>query len=288
MFPFEAFLGSELVAEAIVSHLVRARDNVKWWGKFVDHDNQVAARLIDVVGWMRLRMPAAKWKKLVAPLAGSKAKQLPSYCARLCELADDSALTTSLPRLLQRRSTEEAKKYFAEHPRGWFHDPQLFFVIGKDELLKFDTSKVKQLAKWQQLRLIDEMGTIQGPGAVRLITALAESKAAAQAAATWLEAHGGKAPPLGPEANERELEKEVRAIFTGMEKLLLTGKGDAKNERKVMDAAFARYAELRAAMGEVIPEAYFTHAFADVTRKWKADEATTKRWLDLAVEAASG
>ncbi|MFO0742485.1 MAG: WGR domain-containing protein [Labilithrix sp.] len=290
VFLFEAFLGTEVVATAIVDHLVRARDHVKWWGDFVDHHHQSAARLAPVVGWLRLRMSPAAWKKLVAPLRNSKVAKLPNYCALLNALADDKVASDELAYLLQRRDVKAAKQYFAENPKAWFHDPQFFFVAGADLLTKVDTSKLKQLAKWQQLRLIDEMGTMQGPGAVRLVSALVESRSAGAQAAAWLVAHGvevkkGAAPPA--KVNRRELEKQVLAIFTGIEKLLVAQKGDAKKERKVMDEAFAKYAELRAALDDVTPEAYFTHHFADVTPKWKVDDATAERWINLAVEAAS-
>lgn len=289
VFLFEAFLGTEAVAKVLIDHMIRARDNVKWWGHFVDHDHQAAPRLAStVVGWLRLRMPSATWKKLLAPLKGSKEAKLPKYCALLNQLADDSVASGEINILLQRRDAKAAAKYFTDYPRAWYHDPQHFFVAGADLLMKFDTSKVKQLAKWQQLRLIDEMGTIRGPGAVRLISALVESRSAGTEAAAWLEARGEKAAAPAPKVNKKELEKQVKAIFTGIEKVLVAQKGNAKKERKVMDEAFAKYAELRAALGDVSPEAYFTHSFADVTPKWKADEATSQRWIDLAVESAGG
>ena len=67
---------------------------------------------------------------------------------------------------------------------------------------------------------------------------------------------------------------------------LLVDLGDAEKALAVFQVAFTRWCEIRAAQGDAIPEAYFTHALIDA--KWgNADKATITRWIDLAVDAAS-
>jgi hypothetical protein len=196
---------------------------------------------------------------------------------------------------------------------GSFDDAQLYYLLGKDQLLEIETQKLPRLPKWQQLRMIDELGTIDAPGTLRVMAGLVASRAAGEAATAWLRDHSawikggalealaatdaaavkvvsaalsGKTAAPPAKVNTKALEKEIRAIFTGIEASLAAQKGNAKKERSVLDAAFARYCEIRSALGDVTPEAYFTHHFADVTPKWKVDDATTTRWLDLAVAAA--
>lgn len=290
VFLFEAFLGTEVVANALVDHLVRARDNPDWWGTFLDHHHQAARRLAPIVGWLRFRMTDAAWKELVAPLRGSSSKKLPTYCLMLNELANDDVETTHLWFMLQRKDAKSAKTYNDAHPQAWNYDPQYFFLVGAEELETIDLKALKKLPKWLQLRLIDELGSIRGPGAERLVRALVESRAASKQATAWLAARGidvGDAKPP-PKASKKELERQVLAIFEQIETQLAAQKGDVNKELEVLQAAFASYTELRAALDEVIPEAYFTHHFADVTPEWKADPKTAERWIDLAVKAAGG
>jgi predicted DNA-binding WGR domain protein len=305
---FEAFLGTEVVAKAIAEHLVRARDNVKWWGTWADHHHEEAPRLVEVLGWMRLRMPPKTWSSIVAPLRGSKSAKLSSYCKGLCELADDKVATQNISLLMQRR---DAKGVLAalERRRGWCVDPQIVFVAGAAALAKVNTAEYPRLPKWQQLRLIEEMGSIKAAGTLGVIAALLPSRSAGAAAAAWLGEHaadaktwlgdvdattanavravlGGKSVAPPAKVDKKALEREVKAIFTGIEAELLAQKGNPKKEYDVLKTAFARYCDLRAALGDVTPEAYFTHHFADVTPNWKVSDAVTQRWLDLAVDAA--
>jgi len=60
---------------------------------------------------------------------------------------------------------------------------------------------------------------------------------------------------------------------------------DPARERAAMRAAFERYCEVRAALGKVVPDAYFTH---QLDLDWGADEARVTRWIDLAVDVAEG
>ena len=51
-------------------------------------------------------------------------------------------------------------------------------------------------------------------------------------------------------------------------------------------APFQTYCQLRAALGEEMPYAFFTHLLGE--QKWKATHETLVRWMDLAVKAATG
>lgn len=305
---FEAFLGTELVANAIADHLVRARDNPKWWGTWTDHDHEEVQRLVDVLGWMRLRMPPNTWSSIVAPLRGSKSEKLPRYCKRLCELADDKVPTENIALLMQRRDSKGVVAEL-EDRKGWCDDAHVLYVAGAEAFAKVNTKEYPRLAKWQQLRLIEEMGTIKAPGVLRVMAALLPSRSAGEAAAAWLRDHedhvkgwlgdvdastanavravlGGKSVPPPAKVDKKALERQVKEIFVGIEAELSAQNGNPKKEYDVLVKAFERYCDLRAALGDVTPEAYFTHHFADVTPKWKVSDTVTKRWLDLAVDAA--
>jgi hypothetical protein len=72
----------------------------------------------------------------------------------------------------------------------------------------------------------------------------------------------------------------------GLGAKLAAAGGDVTAERELLQDAFESYCDIRAAADDPIPEAYFTHQFADV--RWNADTADFHRWVDLAVEVAGG
>ena len=312
VFLFEAFLGAERVAARIVEHLVAARDNPKWWGDSLDHDHREVQRIAISMGWLRLRMPPARWKAIVMPLAGSRQPKLPEYSKRLRNLADDRGVEESAVHCyhlaMQRRDRAPLEEFLARW-NFYADDPQFFYVVGADRLLGTEVKKLPREPKWQQRRIVEEFGQVRAPGAVRTIAALLESRSSGELARAWLEQHrpyvekealpvlaakdpataravkaalSGAAQP--PVASSKELKLELRGIFKGLGASLKTARGDAKKERAVLETAFARYCEINAALGEVSPDAYFTHSLADA--KFDADQETTQRWIDLAVEVA--
>jgi hypothetical protein len=292
VFLFEAFLGSEVVAEVLVDHLVTARDNPAWWGNFRDRQPMAPRRLVPVLGWLRLRMAPADWRRILGPLAGG-ATELPGFSRDLAALIDDAVPLADVVNpawiAMQRRD----RAWLEEHLRrrgafGYWYDPQLFYVVGADALGRQDVSVLARLPKWQQRRIIDEFGTMRGPEIERVVAALADSRSAGKAAARWLADRG--APPIAaaPAQSRAELEAELAALIAGVGGDLVARAGDPAGERQVLDRAFARYCELRAALDDPTPDAYFTHALADVADRWDADPATVDRWMATAVAAAGG
>jgi hypothetical protein len=59
-----------------------------------------------------------------------------------------------------------------------------------------------------------------------------------------------------------ELEREIAKIFAALKKKLTKTK-DVEKQKEAIRAAHEKYTEARAAAGDPIPEAYFTHRFGD-------------------------
>jgi len=95
----------------------------------------------------------------------------------------------------------------------------------------------------------------------------------------------GKEPP--PPKSKRELQKELDAALREAGGKLAAAEGNAAKERAVLEEAYRTYCSVRAAQGEVIPGAYFTHLLGDQKWKTKVDQATFVRWMDLAVAVAN-
>ncbi|HVY48155.1 MAG TPA: hypothetical protein VHB21_19840, partial [Minicystis sp.] len=195
--------------------------------------------------------------------------------------------------------------------RPYFEEPQLYYVVGAEELLRVKVAKLPQLPKWHQLRIIDEFGAVRAPGAARVIAALLPSRSAGAAAAAGLDARrafvdeevlpaldagdpatsaairahfGGAAP--APKRTKKQLEAELRDVLASVGPALVAAGRDEAKERAVLAGAFARYCEIRAALEEVIPEAYFTHMLGEHVPAWKVDRETSMRWMELAVDVA--
>lgn len=318
-FLLEAFVGTEPVAEAIVAWCARALEQPKLWGDkfFVDHENANFRRVLLALGWLRLRMPEERWRALVAPLAKAN-KKLPLYSRTLRMLVDDAApldpeLTPyALDVAVQRKDAAFLRAHFANAPYAPTAAERIY-ALGSEYLLEADLGGLSQLPKWWQERMVAELGTIAAPGTVRVIATLLSSRSAGVAARAWLDrrrewvervalpvldarpadaalvaavraAYGGA--PAPKEASPAELEKELSAMLAGIPAMLKGCDGDPARELAGLKRAFAQYCELRAAMGEVIPEAYFTHMFIDM-KFGEVEEATFQRWMDLAMEAAS-
>ncbi len=296
VFLFEAFLGTKVVVGALVSHLVAARDNPAWWGTpyFQDHENGTARRLVPILGWLRLRMDAETWRRAVRPLAGVQ-PALPNYVANLGALLDDGCpldgVTAPEWIAMQRRDKVWLDAYLDRRKAwGYWADPQLYYVVGVSALDDQPMARLTRQPRWVQERVVDEFGALRAPQVARVIRVLSESrsKSVREAAARWLAEQGQGAVELKEAKTSDELEAELRAMLEGVGARLVAQGGDPVAERQVLDESFAIYCELRAALEDPTPEAYFTHSLGDVCETWEADEATTQRWLDLAIEAAGG
>jgi predicted DNA-binding WGR domain protein len=311
LFLFEAFLGAEVVLAEAVAHLVAWRDHPERWGEgmFVDHENAPAARMISMLGWFRFRIPEARYRASIAPLAG-EARGLPKFAARLQSLVDDEAPAgrDGAEFGMQRRSEALLRRRIERFP--YWEDPQFYFVLGKDELLRADVKKLKQEPKWQQLRWLEEFGVVRAAGTARMMAALLESRSVGKEAAAWLDArrdwverealpelekadpkaagaikaHFGGAAVVPAAKSEKQLEAELEKLLDGVGTRLKAVAGDTAKEQSVLTETFAHYAEIRAALGDESPDAYFTHQLGDRVPSWKVPKETSMRWMDMAVE----
>ncbi len=317
---FEAFLGTEVVVSALAGHMGGALTNLSWWEpKNIDNQAIEVSRLAQILGWLRLRMDAARFDEIVRPLTEPQAK-LPFYSSLLGLLADPtsplSAARTDIPGwaskafATQRRDAAWLETFARDNKTRFPEATQVIAVVGADVLFRGDTAKLAQLPKWEQLQVIRELGTLREPGAARTIAGLLTSRSTASEAKEWVLEHrdwleeealavldekdpaaaaairatleGKEAPPP---KSKKELERELRTLLAGVEAKLVAAHGNAAAERAILDETFRGYCQIRAAQGEMMPEAFFTHLLGD--RKWKADRATLERWMNVAVEAAN-
>lgn len=310
---FEAFLGTEVVVAAIAKHMLGALKHPEWWGKFPDNEAEEVPRLAWILGWLRLRMDAARFDELVAPL-GKPERRLPVYSSLLHLLTDrGSPLSPGYGDVFaaQRRDAAWIAASDCEDWPSFSFPTQTITVGGADLLFRGDSAKLTRLPKWEQLRILREIGSLRHPGAARAIGALlvsrstgAQAKAWVSEKREWLEREAlpvldekdaassaairatleGKEPP--PRKSKKDLERELRKAVDDVEPSLVAAKGDAKAERAVLEQTFRTYCEIRAALGEIMPDADFTHTIGE--RKWKAKRAQLVRWMDLAVKVANG
>ncbi|MEZ4316130.1 MAG: hypothetical protein R3F61_01440 [Myxococcota bacterium] len=295
VFLFEAFLGAEVVAEDLVDHLIAALEHPKWWGDafFQDHDNNIARRLVPVLGWLRLRMEPARWAELVARVDAATVREspkLPGFRNDLRILADDRHPLEGIRHAewiaMQRRDQAWITELYEgqwTQKWGYWNDPQYYHVLGRDRLANADLAPLRKLAKWQLLQVVEQFGAMEHPAIPRLMRALVDVKAASAAATAWLEAHG-QTVESRETLSPRQMRLELAAMMQGAGDTLAALGGDAAKERAALASLFARYTELRAALGEEEPDAYFTHALGEAGKGWKADAPTTTRWFELAVE----
>jgi len=321
VFLLEAFLGTEHVAEALVERFVLVAGKPRLWDQ-LDNAHDHAYHMAHALGFMRLRMAPARWKKLIAPLAKVKPSKL-LFTERLALLADprravpqakEAMRMITLQVLLERDAAAPLRACF-DKVHHW-HTPRFYYVAGADLLDRANLAGLPRLPAWQQQRVAGEFGTIRHRATVRVMMWLLSARSARKDAADWLAEHAAFARPIleavqgGADAREAALataalavlggaqpviankqltgaqvNKEVSAVMAAIERQLIAAKGDADAEVAALKAAFTRYCEARAAGGDCTPEAYFTHYLGDL--KWKSDRDAVTRWLDQAVEVMS-
>lgn len=318
LYLFEAFLGTEPVARAVVEFLRAALEDPKFWGKetfWIDHHNANVRRLVPGFGFLRLRLAPATWRELVAPLAKPHPK-LPRFSGTLRALADDTSDLDTLFELdegelfaMQRRDKAYLDRWLAARTTC-FDNAQLVYVRGAESLLDADLGQLCRDPKWLQQRTLAELGSIRAPGTVRVVGAFLASRSVSDLAADWLREHAAwveqealpvlaKRPadkalvaavravlagePLPTPPSKAELKKDLARIFKELPAQMKACADDPKSERATMRAAFERYCEINAALGEVIPEAYFTHKLG---LPWGASKERVTRWIDLGVDVA--
>lgn len=319
LYLFEAFLGTEPVVRVVVAFLRAALEDPAFWGKetfWVDHHNANVRRLVPGFGFLRLRLAPEIWRELVAPLAKGDPK-LPRFSGTLRALADDASDLDALFELdegelfaMQRRDKAYLDRWL-EARTTCFDNAQLVYVRGAESLLDADLGQLCRDPKWLQQRTLAELGAIRAPGTVRVMGAFLASRSVSDLAEGWLREHAAwvekealpvlakraadkalvagvravlAGEPLPTPPSKAELKKDLARIFKELPAQMKACVDDPKKERATMRAAYERYCEINAALGEVIPEAYFTHKLG---LPWGASKERVTRWIDLGVDVAS-
>ncbi|MCA9617547.1 MAG: WGR domain-containing protein [Myxococcales bacterium] len=312
----EALHGTEPVLARVVDHLARVSRSKEPWGVRGDpgrtnnHANVLAAGLAG----MRLRLPQDRWHSLVAPLRGITDPALEAHGSILEALFDDQHVPPremTLPFAIARRDSETLASFVRKAPFPYWPE-EIPYVLGVEWLATAPGRDLKRHPKWKQLRLVDELGTIDHEEVARVIAWIGSGSSARKPAFAWLTAHPDLARAAAARmlatAGEKDLGRLVMALldgeplpkvvpltkarhkaaiaelFGGLAAAMAGCQSDTERERLVMQDAYDRYCDLNAAIGDITPEAYFTHhlgVFGD------ADEATRSRWIDLGVEVAS-
>jgi hypothetical protein len=318
-FLLEAFLGSERVATALVARLALCATRRDLWEQQLDNMNYHAFALADALAYMKLRIAPERWREIIAPLSTIDRRLF--LAKRLALIADETLewqeqnefhAGTVLEVALQRGDRATLKKLWDAGRIHPWRTPRLYYVCGVELLDGADMKSLLRMPPWHAKQVVAQLGTIRAPAIVRVMMWLLSARAGKAAAAGWLRQHADFARPVleaiaatsdeGPLAAAAlevvggkrveapralawaEVSAQVTEMLDGLEARLMAAKGRAA-ERAVMEDAYTRYCEIRAAGGEESPEFYFTHHLADV--KWESEEDRVERWMDLAVEVAS-
>lgn len=298
----ECFLGAEVVADRIVTRLERFK-KTEWAD---DNPNSLSIIVVSLLEPLLLRVPYEPALALVARLRAIKpsSKQglpavrlrwlLESHVPDAVEL-EDGAFLYSVPVQISDRA---ALAKYLEHPyTDWLLNPQHLFVAGPgivDE--KRHVAKLKRMPAWRQKWVCEVFGILQHPAIAKMMHALVGSRGAGGLPEAWLTAHGDGAKPVAPPRTEllsrRELDAGVKALFERLVTGIAAVRGDPAKEQPLWVKAVTDLIELRAAAGDVMPEAHVGHILAvdgwSVSRKQylpppletlEATDDETDRWM---------
>lgn len=160
---------------------------------------------------------------------------------------------------------------------AWQLDPWFVFR-GGDAVLKLWPSAIAGADAWRHERLAIELGLMKSKAVGPCMKALLKKKAAAPIAQAWFKA-GGKAPAL-PAAKKRPeavVEKDFDVLAADTATALDRARGDRQKERRVLEAAAKRYAELRGELGQPGREALVTFFGDDGVAIGKSRKAALQR-----------
>jgi len=291
LYLYEAFLGTEPVARTLVEHLVRNANEPSRWdlpGHDVFRMNAAPTYLAQAFPWLcrrlelgRARPPSDDPRAPRAHLALLQAyagKPVPDEVRPWLDaiLALDGDDVEAFAKLLD----------LGRHTFLW-NAGRTAWVVGTERF-----AGPLPVAGTHLDGLLDSVAPIEDAGIVRLVAAIAGQRAGKKAAAGWLRVHAAYARPILDDLHalddekERknaaaalallddekpvkvhvptraELEREIAAIFAALGKKLKRTK-DVDRQKEAIRAAHEKYTEARAAAGDPIPEAYFTHRFVD-------------------------
>jgi predicted DNA-binding WGR domain protein len=296
LYLYECFLGTEPVARAVVDHLVRSANDFPRWG-FAGTDpnraNSVHHYIAAALAWLFVRLSP----DVVVSLRERLARECPppsnagpteprNFLALIEWLArDDGAPPPGLGlEAIDGRGLDAAlaNPYVA------------MWEIGRVAWLRGTSSLGGPLgvSGYDLPRMIDAIAPLRDPAIVRVVARIATQRAGRKAAGDWLRAHADYARPivtalaavddpkeqkaasealalLGAKTiaepkplTDDEVEAEIARVFGALAEKLHATTDEAAHIAAIKDAHEA-YTEIRAAAGDPIPEAYFTHRFVD-------------------------
>ena len=290
LYLYEAFLGTDPVARATVSYAVSAAANVKRWGPAGDDPkrrNTVHHYVAAALPWLLLRASPKVAAALRKELAGVPAsKKVPTYVDILHWIG--GPVGTPPPtgfETLDGQGLEERLKV-SKFELMW-HVARVVWLLGSERL-----GGDLKIAGFDLPRMVDSLAPLRDPGVVRLMTLIIAQRAGRKPAGDWLKAHAKYARPIvaaladapdakqaaaargalellgadaieeAPVMSDAELDAAIDRIFAALGKKL-RATTDKKKQVAAIRAAYEAYTEARAAAGDPIPEAYFTHRFGD-------------------------
>ncbi|MBX3185315.1 MAG: hypothetical protein KIT72_01960 [Polyangiaceae bacterium] len=316
LYLYEAFLGADEVASAITSALIEVAGRARVSFGDSNSFNHPGHTLALTLPWLLRRAAPSvvtdlrAQLKAVAPQPRAKggAKQ---YYALLHVLAEQGAPLPPELEVLDHRfmyindDVPAVTTRLTAKPQFALRETRSVWLLGGKVLTcPVSLPDTKEL----QLAMLDELGILREPAAVRVIAHLAARRATQAAAAQWLNAHPSHARPIlealreggsakdakaaakalellqdgqldTPPASEAALEAEIARLFTELRSALeATSDRDAHIE--LIREAFEAYSEARAAAGDPTPEAYFTHSMGE--------HGLDGDWCMLAVDVMNG
>lgn len=195
--------------------------------------------------------------------------------------------------------------YLAHEYGDWLYTPQIARVFGPGRAPAKLASAAKRQPAWKQEERCVAFGPIRHPFVGALMSGMVGSKGAKGLPEGWLAAHPELAPSgiepatIAPAKKKvrrpsaKAVDRTVRAALSALFEAMTTARGDDAAERSAITACVHAIIEVRAASGEVLPEAHVGHIL--MLDGWSgeraplggiaASEAELSRWGAMIDEA---
>jgi hypothetical protein len=291
LYLYEAFVGSEPVARAVADYLFASATDPDRWG-FAANDpnrrNSVHHWIAAAFPWLLLRVEPAVARDLRIRLTEvPRSARVPGFVELLHWIG---APQGSPPPgfALETLEGEGLGAMLASDPHAFVHHAaRVAWLFGTERF-----GEPVKIAGYDLPRLVDSVAPLRDPGIVALITAASAQRAGRKPAGEWLARNAAFARPIvqaltasanakeaaaatgalelmkataieeAPVMSDDDLEYAIQRIFGALEKKLRATKARTRQIKAIREA-YEAYIEARAAAGDPIPEAYFTHRFGD-------------------------
>jgi hypothetical protein len=290
----ECFLGSEVIADRIVSRLERFKKAE--WASDNPHDTSII--LISLLEPLLLRIPLKPALALSArlrKLAPATKKGLPAIRLRWLLASHLPAVEAEFLYNVPIQTSDRAglRKYLEHQYSDWLLSPQHLFIAGPDIVDdKRHIAKLRRMPGWRQKWFCEAFGIIRHPVIAKMMKALEGSRGAGGLPEAWLAEHGsGKKPKPVKQTflSKREVDAGVKKLFDKLVADVEAVRGKPAKEKPIWIKAVHDLIELRAAGGDPTPEFHIGHILAVdgwgkllpplETLEPEGDE--NDRWLDM-------